>query len=277
MSQSPATPTQWPFLATDQRPYFYNPESGTQSAPVYPRPKVSAKPRSRNRRHVSHDARIQKPTTKKHPIERVRYYDHAHNARISNFGDIFVEWAYQRIKHNAPRYLRHACWAINTPFRLLNAELREYFNGEDIRAGKRRLMNRGREPRVEEVGDERTEMVEVRPGIPRASVGSGASVTVVDDDEAVLPTDFIIIDDEKDPAKSQKGSSDSDSEPDNYDCRQRPSAPDILPSYLLPARVPFSTASNRTRQARKTRKLTGPLSPTAVLPETPIRRIRTTS
>jgi hypothetical protein len=117
---------QWPFVPTDARPLFFNPEPNSQKAPVFTEPWTYADRQTRKRRHSEVNSRTDEPP---HPTFPQNYSTYAsylaeqshlarkvcvtpyllvnqnsHRFRVSDIGDHIVDWAVERLKP-AAKYL----------------------------------------------------------------------------------------------------------------------------------------------------------------------------
>jgi hypothetical protein len=117
---------QWPFVPTDARPLFFNPEPNSQKAPVYTEPWTYADHQTRKRRHSEVNSRTNKPPHPTFPQNHSTYASYlaeqSHLARkvrvtpyllvnqnsqrfrVSDIGDHVVDWAVERLKP-AAKYL----------------------------------------------------------------------------------------------------------------------------------------------------------------------------
>jgi hypothetical protein len=117
---------QWPFVPTDARPLFFNPEPNSQKAPVYTEPWTYTDHQTRKRRHSEVNSRTDEPphptfpqnhstyasylAEQSHLARKVRVTPYllvnqnSQRSRVSEIGDHIVDWALERLKP-AAKYL----------------------------------------------------------------------------------------------------------------------------------------------------------------------------
>jgi hypothetical protein len=173
--------SQWPFMPTDARPLFSNPEPGSEKPPAYTGHWIYADQQARKRRH-SETSSINyiplQPTSSQKQTTYASYLaEQAHLARkvrvtpsllvnqnsqrfcISDIGDHIVDWAAERLKP-AARYLALPCHYLQCwrhqwlALESRGARICRHINEKD-RAGLRRIRNVNRFlERVERVLEE---------------------------------------------------------------------------------------------------------------------------